>query len=178
MFFRCESNSYEDTFSTRNFPPGELRLRSKRHLLALHSCQSQVQILPLRRNPPLASISKPHSFPERKSPGNSRCRGLSAHGIYCLLGMARKEGFEPSHVVWTSTPLAGEPLRPLGYFRIGRMSCAYYSLKNGGESGIRTHGCLHIAGFQDRFLKPLGHLSKSVSGAVLILPRHSRFVNG
>lgn len=31
--------------------------------------------------------------------------------------MARKEGFEPSHVVWTSTPLAGEPLRPLGYFR-------------------------------------------------------------
>ena len=34
--------------------------------------------------------------------------------------LARKEGFEPSHVVWTSTPLAGEPLRPLGYFRMGR----------------------------------------------------------
>ena len=29
----------------------------------------------------------------------------------------------------------------------------------GGESGIRTHGCFHIAGFQDRCLQPLGHLS-------------------
>ena len=29
----------------------------------------------------------------------------------------------------------------------------------GGESGIRTHGDLRLAGFQDRFLKPLGHLS-------------------
>ena len=33
-------------------------------------------------------------------------------------------------------------------------------LFSGGESGIRTHGCFHIAGFQDRFLKPLGHLSE------------------
>ena len=91
--------------------------------------------------------------------------------------LARKEGFEPSHVVWTSTPLAGEPLRPLGYFRIGRMKYIY-GLKNGGESGIRTHGCSRIAGFQDRFLKPLGHLSQSVLGAGLILPRLSQFVNG
>ena len=29
----------------------------------------------------------------------------------------------------------------------------------GGESGIRTHGRFHVAGFQDRFLQPLGHLS-------------------
>ena len=29
----------------------------------------------------------------------------------------------------------------------------------GGESGSRTHGCFHIAGFQDRCLQPLGHLS-------------------
>ena len=29
----------------------------------------------------------------------------------------------------------------------------------GGESGIRTHGGLRLAGFQDRFLQPLGHLS-------------------
>ena len=29
----------------------------------------------------------------------------------------------------------------------------------GGESGIRTHGRLRVAGFQDRFLQPLGHLS-------------------
>ena len=34
----------------------------------------------------------------------------------------------------------------------------------GGESGIRTHGYSHIAGFQDRSLQPLDHLS--------ILPCH------
>ena len=34
----------------------------------------------------------------------------------------------------------------------------------GGESGIRTHGCFHIAGFQGRSFRPLSHLS------VLILP--------
>src|SRR5699024_630919 len=32
-------------------------------------------------------------------------------------------------------------------------------LKNGGESGIRTHGALPHGSFQDCFLKPLGHLS-------------------
>ena len=52
------------------------------------------------------------------------------------------------------TPLAGEPLRPLGYFR---RSMVFYEI--GGESGIRTHGDLRLAGFQDRFLQPLGHLS-------------------
>ena len=34
-----------------------------------------------------------------------------------------------------------------------------YSIKNGGESGIRTHGTLPYGSFQDCFLKPLGHLS-------------------
>ena len=29
--------------------------------------------------------------------------------------------------------------------------CPFYF---GGESGIRTHGCFHIAGFQDRCLQP------------------------
>ena len=32
----------------------------------------------------------------------------------------------------------------------------------GGESGIRTHGELPHAGFQDRYLQPLGHLSIKV----------------
>ena len=30
--------------------------------------------------------------------------------------LAQKEGFEPSRGFWPPTPLAGEPLRPLGYF--------------------------------------------------------------
>ena len=34
----------------------------------------------------------------------------------------------------------------------------------GGESGIRTHGCFHIAGFQDRCFRPLSHLSGYKSG--------------
>ena len=29
----------------------------------------------------------------------------------------------------------------------------------GGRGGIRTHGCLHIAGFQDRCIRPLCHPS-------------------
>ena len=62
------------------------------------------------------------------------------------------------------TPLAGEPLRPLGYFR----RSVYTSTNgNGGESGIRTHGDLRLAGFQDRFLQPLGHLSVDLCGAHL-----------
>src|ERR1043165_5629867 len=31
----------------------------------------------------------------------------------------------------------------------------------GGWGGIRTHGRFHVAGFQDRCLKPLGHPSTS-----------------
>src|SRR3954452_3632483 len=31
----------------------------------------------------------------------------------------------------------------------------------GGWGGIRTHGRLHVAGFEDRCLKPLGHPSTS-----------------
>ena len=36
--------------------------------------------------------------------------------LKCALFMAQKEGFEPSRAFYTPTPLAGEPLRPLGYF--------------------------------------------------------------
>ena len=39
-------------------------------------------------------------------------------GLYQILSdvMAEKEGFEPSLRLSHTTPLAGEPLRPLGYF--------------------------------------------------------------
>ena len=43
----------------------------------------------------------------------------------------------------------GQPLR--------RAACAIY-----GEGGIRTPGRLRVTGFQDRRLKPLGHLSSYV----------------
>ena len=67
------------------------------------------------------------------------------------------------------TPLAGAPRHQLEYFCIGSVYDTIRLLKeraknplpllSGGESGIRTHGCFHIAGFQDRCLQPLGHLS-------------------
>ena len=47
---------------------------------------------------------------------------------------AEKPGFEPGLRLSHTTPLAGEPLRPLGYFS---MSSKYES---GGERGIRTPG--------------------------------------
>src|SRR5699024_5246917 len=56
------------------------------------------------------------------------------------------------------TPLAGAPLRPLEYYSRAK-SAETDSIKNGGDSGIRTHGALPHGSFQDCFLKPLGHLS-------------------
>ena len=67
--------------------------------------------------------------------------------------------------IWTlatlsrPTPLAGEPLHHLG-ISPNLLNCVRQRV--GGESGIRTHGCLHIAGFQDRCLKPLDHLSSTM----------------
>ena len=43
-------------------------------------------------------------------------RLLKRAHISVLFFMAQKEGFEPSRAFYTPTPLAGEPLRPLGYF--------------------------------------------------------------
>ena len=51
-------------------------------------------------------------------------------------GLAEKEGFEPSRQLSHPTPLAGEPLRPLGYFSTA------YDMIFGGERGIRTPGAL------------------------------------
>ena len=96
--------------------------------------------------------------------------------------VAEKEGFEPSRQLSHPTPLAGEPLRPLGYFsmvlnwrrerdspgnkmhtgsycRSNNFVCNSTYKKNGGESGIRTHGRSHVTGFQDRLFQPLRHLS-------------------
>ena len=50
------------------------------------------------------------------------------------------------------TSLAGKRLRPLGH-----RSLSYQGLF--GWRGIRTPGGLHLNGFQDRLLRPLGHPS-------------------
>ena len=64
--------------------------------------------------------------------------------------LAEKQGFEPWRPFADPTPLAGEPLRPLGYF-----SNMMLAEREGFEPPVPCG----ITGFQDRRLKPLGHLS-------------------
>ena len=65
--------------------------------------------------------------------------------------LAEKQGFEPWRPFAEPTPLAGEPLRPLGYF-----SKSVLAEREGFEPPVP----FDITGFQDRRLQPLGHLSK------------------
>ena len=69
--------------------------------------------------------------------------------------LAEKERFELSHRLSQSTPLAGEPLRPLGYFSIG----LHASMKVAEREGFEPPVPFDITSFQDWRLKPLGHLS-------------------
>ena len=78
--------------------------------------------------------------------------------------LAEKEGFEPSLRFSRTTPLAGEPLRPLGYFseynffqffRVPPPLLKKLAEKVGFEPTVPCG----ITGFQDQLLKPLGHLS-------------------
>ncbi len=75
--------------------------------------------------------------------------------------MAQKEGFEPSRRFTQPTPLAGEPLRPLGYF------CKTGDMKMGmaEREGFEPPVPLGITGFQDQRHKPLGHLSITLEPA-------------
>ena len=65
--------------------------------------------------------------------------------------LAEKEGFEPSRQLSHPTPLAGEPLRPLGYFSM--------AIQLAEREGFEPPVPFGITGFQDQRLKPLGHLS-------------------
>ena len=68
--------------------------------------------------------------------------------------VAEKEGFEPSRQLSHPTPLAGEPLRPLGYF-----STVYMNMNLAEREGFEPPVPCDITGFQDQRLQPLGHLS-------------------
>ena len=80
----------------------------------------------------MTAPSSPWNFPSNNTkmtpmPAKIRWhRGLFLKRIYTCkktlkpygyrVFLAQKEGFEPSRAFYTPTPLAGEPLRPLGYF--------------------------------------------------------------
>ena len=51
---------------------------------------------------------------------------------------------------WTRAPLRIHPSKQ-----------RLFTFQSGGRGGIRTHGCFHIGGFQDRCLSPLGYPSMS-----------------
>ena len=76
--------------------------------------------------------------------------------------MAQREGFEPSRRFTQPTPLAGEPLRPLGYF------CKTYNMKLAEREGFEPPVPLGITGFQDQRHKPLGHLSSLLEPAEIL----------
>ena len=76
--------------------------------------------------------------------------------------MAEKEGFEPSRQLPQPTPLAGEPLEPLGYF-----SRPYLVETLAEREGFEPPVPCGITGFQDQLHKPLGHLS--LTGTLLII---------
>ena len=57
-----------------------------------------------------------HSLPSRSNPFLVRFLQKKKPRMISGLLMAQKEGFEPSRRFTQPTPLAGEPLRPLGYF--------------------------------------------------------------
>ena len=75
-----------------------------------------------------------------------------------VLYLAEKPGFEPGRPLTEPTPLAGEPLRPLGYFSVSRLA---------EREGFEPPVPFGITGFQDQRLQPLGHRSKLTSPIIL-----------
>ena len=73
--------------------------------------------------------------------------------------LAQMERFELSHRLSQSTPLAGEPLEPLGYICICGMTSDVAQAKLAEREGFEPPVPFDITGFQDQRLKPLGHLS-------------------
>ena len=69
---------------------------------------------------------------------------------YTPTKMAEKMGFEPMLPLSNTNGLANRPLQPLEYFSIG-----FLAERVGFEPTVPCG----ITGFQDRLLKPLGHLS-------------------
>ena len=62
---------------------------------------------------------------------------------------------------WTRAPLRIHPSKQ-----------RLFTFQSGGRGGIRTHGCFHIGGFQDRCLHPLGNPSFGIG--YWVTPRRNR----
>ncbi len=76
------------------------------------------------------------------------------HPIGCSF-VAEKVGFEPTHRLPQSTPLAGEPL--IATWVLLRIKFSMLAEREGFEPPVP----FSITSFQDWLHKPLGHLSKN-----------------
>ena len=74
--------------------------------------------------------------------------------------MAEKMGFEPMLPYTNTNGLANRPLQPLEYFSIAEIIMAE-------RVGFEPTAPFGVTGFQDRLLKPLGHLSIMSSTAYI-----------
>ena len=84
--------------------------------------------------------------------------------------MAEKPGFEPGLPLSSTTPLAGEPLRPLGYFSMSRFAMNFRGIEVAEREGFEPPVPFSITGFQDQRHQPLGHLSVLKEPAKIIVP--------
>ena len=57
-----------------------------------------------------------YKVPKRAGYRSKKSSSPDIFNVWITASLAQKEGFEPSRALYTPTPLAGEPLRPLGYF--------------------------------------------------------------
>ena len=92
----------------------------------------------------LQFIKIPHLFHSLFQPIQKALKPLS------FKALAEKEGFEPSHRLSQSTPLAGEPLTATWVF---------LHIKLAEREGFEPPVPFGITGFQDQRHQPLGHLS-------------------
>ena len=97
----------------------------------------------------------------RKTPETQRFRGFGGEAGIC-----------PRAAITHTTPLAGEPLRPLGYFS---MSSSYAVKKTGGERGFRTPGTFRYHWFS-RPAPSTARPSLHNGTSFVSIPRFHRFV--
>jgi hypothetical protein len=86
--------------------------------------------------------------------------------------MVETEGFEPSvellapHTISNRAPSASRSrLQKKNVF----IKTIKKRKKKGGGGGIRTHGTSRYGGFQNRFLRPLGHTSNIVEMPFIVI---------
>ena len=122
---------------------------------------------PSNASPSASETSAPSGLGFSSLRGCAKNRALSHHGVKekyqplyqkPVLNMAEKPGFEPGRHSTHPTPLAGEPLRPLGYF-----STEPVMIVMAEREGFEPPVPFDITGFQDQRHKPLGHLSMQTS---------------